>query len=127
MVNSFFEQVYRVVRRIPPGQVATYGQIARILGAPRAARTVGWALHDLPSGGDVPWQRVVNSRGAISLETRGMGGAIQRALLEDEGVRFDPEGRIDLAVYGWPGPDLAEEQALRSPAGSLHHEEGDEA
>jgi len=117
VVNSFFEQVYRVVRRIPPGQVATYGQIARILGAPRAARTVGWALHDLPTGSDVPWQRVVNARGSISLERRGMGGAIQRALLEEEGVPFDPEGRIDLAVYGWPGPDLAEEQALRSPTG----------
>ncbi|HSJ54475.1 MAG TPA: MGMT family protein [Anaerolineae bacterium] len=117
MVNSFFEQVYRVVRRIPPGQVATYGQIARILGAPRAARTVGWALHDVPEGSDVPWQRVVNARGAISLERRGMGGAIQRALLEEEGVRFDLEGHIDLAVYGWAGPDLAEEQELRSPTG----------
>jgi methylated-DNA-protein-cysteine methyltransferase-like protein len=115
MVDSFFEQVYRVVRRIPPGQVATYGQIARILGAPRAARTVGWALHDLPAGSDVPWQRVVNGRGFISLEARGMGGAIQRALLEEEGVRFDLDGRIDLAAHGWSGPDLAEEQALRSP------------
>lgn len=123
MANSFFEQVYRVVRRIPPGQVATYGQIARILGAPRAARTVGWALHDVPSGSDVPWQRVVNSRGAISLESRGMGGAVQRALLEEEGVRFDPDGRIDLAAYGWPGPDLAEEQALRSPPGAEGGEE----
>lgn len=117
MVNSFFEQVRRVVRLIPAGQVATYGQIARILGAPRAARTVGWALHDLPQGSDVPWQRVVNARGSISLESRGMGGAIQRALLEEEGVRFNPEGRIDLAVYGWQGPDLAEQQALRSPVG----------
>ena len=116
MVNSFFEQVYRVVRRIPAGQVATYGQIARILGAPRAARTVGWALHDVPEGSEVPWQRVVNARGTISLEARGMGGAVQRALLEEEGVRFEPEGRIDLGVYGWPGPDLAEEQELRSPA-----------
>lgn len=118
MANSFFEQVYRVVRRIPPGQVATYGQIARILGAPRAARSVGWALHDLPSGSDVPWQRVVNARGCISLESRGMGGAMQRSLLEEEGVRFGAEGHIDLAVYGWPGPDLAEEQALRSPMGA---------
>jgi len=116
-VYSFFHQVYRVVRLIPPGQVATYGQIARILGAPRAARTVGWALHDLPADSDVPWQRVVNSRGAISLERRGMGGDLQRALLEEEGVQFGPDGRIDLAVHGWPGPDLAEIQALRSPPG----------
>jgi methylated-DNA-protein-cysteine methyltransferase related protein len=127
MANTFFEQVYRAVRRIPAGQVATYGQIARILGAPRAARTVGWALHDLPEGSDVPWQRVVNARGSISLESRGMGRAIQRALLEEEGVHFDPEGRIDLAVYGWEGPDLAEEQALRSPMGGAAAAEHGEA
>ncbi len=116
MVSSFFEQVYRVVRSIPHGKVATYGQVARILGAPRAARTVGWALHDLPEGSDVPWQRVVNARGTISLDERGLGGAIQRALLEEEGVVLDEQGQIDLAVYGWAGLDLAEQQALLGPA-----------
>ena len=112
MVDSFFEQVYKVVRRIPPGKVATYGQIARTLGAPRAARTVGWALHDLPDGSDVPWQRVVNARGTISLDERGLGGAMQHALLEEEGVVLDEQGRIDLGVYGWSGLDLAERQSL---------------
>lgn len=111
MTDSFFERVYRVVRRIPAGQVASYGQVARILGAPRAARTVGWALSSLPEGHDVPWHRVVNSRGTVSLDARGPGGAIQRALLEEEGVVFQ-EGRIDLKVYGWAGPDLAEQRAL---------------
>jgi methylated-DNA-protein-cysteine methyltransferase related protein len=115
MADSFFEMVYRVVRRIPAGQVATYGQIARILGAPRAARTVGWALHSLPEGHDVPWHRVVNSRGTVSLDARGPGGAVQRALLEEEGVVFC-EGRIDLKVYAWAGPDLAEQRALLGEA-----------
>jgi methylated-DNA-protein-cysteine methyltransferase-like protein len=107
VTRSFFEQVYQVVRRIPRGQVATYGQIARLLGKPRAARTVGWALHSLPEGSGVPWQRVVNARGSISLDARGPGGAIQRLLLEAEGVVFDEEGRLDLGVYGWCGLDLA--------------------
>ena len=112
MANLFFEQVYQVVRRIPPGKVATYGQIARLLGQPRAARTVGWALHSIPEGSHVPWQRVLNAQGTISLEARGPGGAIQKALLEEEGVTFDEGGRIDLKVYGWAGLDLAERDQL---------------
>lgn len=112
MADSFFELVYRVVRSIPPGRVATYGQIARILGMPHAARTVGWALRDLPQGYDVPWQRVINARGTISLGAGGGGAEIQRALLEEEGVVFDEQGRVDLTTYGWAGPDLAERQAL---------------
>ena len=110
--NRFFEQVYRVVRRIPPGRVATYGQVARILGKPRAARTVGWALHSIPSGSDVPWQRVINARGIITLDAHGPGGAIQRALLEAEGIVFDEQGRIDLETSGWEGLDLAERDQL---------------
>jgi methylated-DNA-protein-cysteine methyltransferase-like protein len=103
---SFFEQVQQVIHYIPPGKVATYGQIARILGMPHAARTVGWALRAVPEGSDVPWQRVVNARGSLSLDAH--GAAIQRALLEKEGIAFDEQGRIDLKVYGWAGPDLAE-------------------
>ena len=115
MADSFFEQVYQVVRCIPPGQVATYGQIARILGKPRGARTVGWALHSLPEGCDVPWQRVINARGIITLDQRGPGGAIQRSLLEAEGVEFDEGGRVDLEVWGWGGLDLAERHQLLGP------------
>jgi methylated-DNA-protein-cysteine methyltransferase-like protein len=105
-MQSFFEQVQQVMQCIPPGKVATYGQIARILGMPHAARTVGWALRAMPEGSEVPWQRVVNGRGTSSLDAH--GAAIQRALLEEEGVVFDEQGRIDLKVYGWAGPDLAE-------------------
>jgi methylated-DNA-protein-cysteine methyltransferase-like protein len=115
MTDSFFEQVYQIVCCIPPGKVATYGQIARLAGIPRAARTVGWALHSLPEDRDVPWQRVVNAQGTISLDARGPGGAIQRVLLEEEGIAFDEHGRIDLKVFGWPGLDLAELDQLQNP------------
>jgi methylated-DNA-protein-cysteine methyltransferase-like protein len=110
--NSFFAQVYEVVRRIPSGEVATYGQIARLLGKPRAARTVGWALHSIPEGNDVPWQRVINAKGTISLDARGPGGAIQRVLLEAEGIVFDEQGRVDLQAHGWAGLDLAERDEI---------------
>ena len=79
MTNSFFEQVYQVVHCIPPGKVATYGQIARILGKPRGARTVGWALHSTPEGSDVPWQRVINSQGKISLRRDSEGNLLRLA------------------------------------------------
>ncbi|MFC2036755.1 MGMT family protein [Chloroflexota bacterium] len=110
MTSSFFEQVYQVVRQIPPGRVATYGQIARLLAMPHAARTVGWALHSLPDGSDVPWQRVINARGTISLGAR--GAPIQRTLLEEEGIIFDERDRVDLDIYGWAGLDLAERHQL---------------
>lgn len=113
--NRFFEQVHQVVRRIPPGKVATYGQVARILGKPRGARTVGWALHSIPECSDVPWQRVINARGIITLDAHGPGGAIQRALLEAEGIVFDEEGRIDLDHHGWAGLNLAERDQLLRP------------
>jgi len=103
MKISSFEQIYRVAQRIPRGKVATYGQIARLLGQPRAARTVGWALHSLPEEKDVPWQRVINSRGMVSLGPDRHGASVQRALLEGEGVVFDEQGRVDLEAYGWNG------------------------
>ncbi len=106
-----FEQIYRLVRCIPAGKVATYGQIARMLGQPEAARTVGWAMSAVPDGSDVPWQRVINSRGTISLPPGSPGAALQRALLEDEGVVFDAKGRVNLKVYGWAGLDPVQIQA----------------
>ncbi len=99
MTNGFFQDVYRVVSMIPPGQVATYGQIAAYLGNPHAARTVGWALRALPDGLDVPWHRVINAQGRISTATD-----LQQIMLEEEGVIFDEEGRIDLKKYCWEGP-----------------------
>jgi methylated-DNA-protein-cysteine methyltransferase-like protein len=112
MSASFFDQVSLVVCSIPPGRVATYGQIAKLLGNPRAARTVGWALRGMPDGSDVPWQRVINSRGTVSFRPGSPGAAIQRALLEAEGVAFDDQGRVDLTLFGWDGLDPAELRQL---------------
>jgi methylated-DNA-protein-cysteine methyltransferase-like protein len=96
--SAFFARVYVIVRRIPPGRVTTYGAIARALGAPRAARTVGWALSACPD--DIPWHRVVNAQGKISWRPSG-GYALQRTLLRREGVRFNRAGRIDFEQFGW--------------------------
>jgi methylated-DNA-protein-cysteine methyltransferase-like protein len=101
MRESFFREVYRVASGIPCGRVATYGQIAAYLGNPRAARTVGWALHSMPGDLDVPWQRVINSQGRISGAPLGQRAQEQRALLEEEGVVFDEQGRVDLDIFGW--------------------------
>jgi methylated-DNA-protein-cysteine methyltransferase-like protein len=92
-------RIHKVVSRIPKGRVATYGQIARLAGLGAQARLVGYAMHALPAGTRVPWQRVVNARGEISLP--GSGAERQRERLEREGVRFDARGRIDLDRYLW--------------------------
>lgn len=105
---SVFEQIYRVVRCIPPGRVATYGQVARMAGMPRGARTVGWAMHSLPEGTDVPWHRVIHARGTVHGPPGSHGALLQRLLLEEEGIVFDEQGRIDLELYGWCGLDWTE-------------------
>jgi len=97
----FYERVYALVRQIPSGNVVTYGQVAALLGSPRAARAVGYALRFLPAGTDVPWHRVINHRGQISLRTPIESPLLQRVLLEEEGVMFDVEGRVDLSIYRW--------------------------
>jgi methylated-DNA-protein-cysteine methyltransferase-like protein len=99
-VPSSYDRIYSVVRRIPRGRVATYGQIAELAGLAGHARQVGYALHALPGASAVPWQRVVNVTGAISLRPMS-GGISQRLLLEKEGVRFDARGRIPLARFRW--------------------------
>lgn len=101
---NFYASVYRLVAQIPQGRVTTYGQIARWLGHPSAARAVGYALHALPTGSDFPWQRVINAAGRISSRGDRHYEAIQRTLLEAEGVRFDTYGHVDLQVFGWLGP-----------------------
>ena len=100
-----FERVYAVVRRIPRGRVATYGQIAALAGLPGHARFVGYALAALPAGSRVAWQRVVNAQGRVSPRRDGSGvEALQAAMLRGEGVRFGPEGAIALAAFLWrPG------------------------
>ena len=104
------QRIHDVVARIPRGRVATYGQIARIARLPGQARLVGYALHALPAGSRLPWQRVVNARGEISVG--GESGTRQRQLLEAEGIRFDERGRIELAAFQWR-PDAAGSKAGR--------------
>lgn len=95
------QQVYDCVSRIPVGRVATYGQIASLCGHPRHARQVGYALAALPFNTAVPWHRVVNANGGISLRRQPGAGAYQRTLLEDEGIVFTLDCRIDLLRYQW--------------------------
>ena len=92
-----------MVRRIPRGQVATYGQVSTILGR-CTPRMVGYAMAALPEGSDVPWHRVVNRLGRISLPQDGHGYQRQKMLLEIEGVTFDSQDRINLKQFRWPGP-----------------------
>jgi methylated-DNA-protein-cysteine methyltransferase-like protein len=94
---GFFAGVYEMVALIPSGKVATYGQIAMMLGNPRAARTVGWAMSAAPEG--LPWHRVVNAKGKLSPEAA--TGGVQREMLEREGVPFRKDGTIDLKSCLW--------------------------
>src|SRR5574338_365732 len=89
MTASAYDRIYAVVRRIPPGRVATYGQVAELAGIPGRARQVGYALHALPDSSAVPWQRVLNARGRVSLPPGSRSALEQRLLLEREGVHFD--------------------------------------
>jgi len=100
--SASYERIWAVVRRIPAGRVATYGQVARIAGLGGAARLVGYALHALPEKGrEVPWQRVINAQGRISQRRFEGAEHVQRRLLEREGVRFDARARVDLVRFGW--------------------------
>jgi methylated-DNA-protein-cysteine methyltransferase-like protein len=100
-----YERIYAVTRQIPPGKVSTYGQIAAIVGRGCTPRQVGYAMAALKAGDrSVPWQRVINSRGQISLRP-GQGGATQRQHLEAEGVEFDTQGCTNFDCFGWDGPD----------------------
>ncbi|MBN1948857.1 MAG: MGMT family protein [Candidatus Cloacimonetes bacterium] len=101
MLNKTYEKTYAAVRHIPRGKVATYGLIAAVAGFPGQSRMVGYALNSLPEGYQVPWHRVINSQGKISLGTAGGWGEYQRSLLEAEGVIFNDIGKIDLSIYLW--------------------------
>lgn len=96
-----FELIYAVVRRIPKGKVASYGQVAALAGNPRWARAVGYALHRNPQPGVIPCHRVVMADGRMAPGFAFGGPDVQRALLEGEGVRFSADGRVDMAVYQW--------------------------
>ena len=98
---SRYQLIYAVVRRIPRGRVATYGQIAEIAGLEGHARQVGYALHSLPSDAGVPWHRVVNSFGEVSRRSDSDSDELQIELLRAEGVVFDTAGRIELRRFRW--------------------------
>lgn len=113
-------RIHAVVRRIPPGRVLTYGDVAALAGLPGQARLVGYALHALPAHTTVPWHRVINHRGALSTGRAVPGGElVQRRLLEAEGVEFDAAGRTSLARYRWVPPPGEPTAAPGTPAGRL--------
>ena len=97
------QTIYEVVKTIPVGVVATYGQVAAIVGC--GPRLVGYALASLPTGMDVPWQRVINSQGKISARSDGAADPRQRQALIREGIVFSLKGTVDLKRFGWDGPD----------------------
>ena len=100
--DSVHQRIHDVVRQIPRGKVATYGQIARIVDR-CTARMVGYAMAALRGRNDVPWQRVINGKGEISPRSRGDGALRQRKLLEKEGIHFDSRGRVNLRKVRWAG------------------------
>lgn len=110
--EGFHARVYAVVRRVPPGAVTTYGDVAAALGSPRVARHVGWALAAVRED-DVPWHRVVNAQGTISARGDTVRAALQQARLEAEGIAFDARGRLDLKRHRFRhpvAPDPADER-----------------
>jgi methylated-DNA-protein-cysteine methyltransferase-like protein len=101
MISQTYQRIYEVVKSIPAGKVATYGQIAALAGLPGAARQVGYAMHAITEEMDLPWHRVLNAKGESSLAR---GAELQRSMLEAEGVVFSLDGRVDLKRYQWqPG------------------------
>ena len=108
MPNSY-ERIYAVVRQIPPGKVATYGQVAELAGLIGKPRVVGYALFKVAPDDDIPWQRVINAKGEISTSAfRDGSDDLQRVLLEDEGIEFQ-DRKINLSKYRWqPPPDMVE-------------------
>jgi methylated-DNA-protein-cysteine methyltransferase-like protein len=114
-IEAYRRQVYRLVEQVPPGQVSTYGQIAEMIPVPEGmdphayarirAQWVGRAMRHAPTG--VPWQRIINSQGRISLPAGSRSAQIQRRRLEAEGIVFDRNGRVDLGRFGWKGPSAA--------------------
>lgn len=103
MASSTYERIWEAVRRIPRGRVSTYGWVAEMAGVPGAARQVGYAMHALPPHTTVPWHRVINAQGRVSVRSGGGPRLEQRFLLEAEGVAFDAGGRVSLEKFGWRG------------------------
>ena len=109
-----YSRIYAVVRRIPRGRVATYGQVAQLAGLSGHARQVGYALHSMATDRPVPWHRVVNAQGAISPRSELGSDLIQRQLLEREGVVFNDTDRLKLSRYRWNGAPPARSRSVQS-------------
>jgi methylated-DNA-protein-cysteine methyltransferase-like protein len=103
MAQNTYDKIYEIVKKIPKGKVATYGQIAMMVGNPRLSRIVGFALHVNPDPDNIPCHRVVNRKGEVSKAFAFGGANRQVELLEREGVGFLPDGRVDLKKYLWLG------------------------
>jgi len=99
--KKIYERFYEIIQKIPEGKVATYGQIAALAGYPGYARQVGYALNGCPQEWDLPWHRVVNAKGMVSIPSSSPYENIQRVLLEAEGIAFTSKGRIPLSTYQW--------------------------
>ena len=102
--NNFYQRVISLIKQIPYGRVMTYGTIATLAGSPRAARIVGGILHSSTEKEDLPWQRVINRDGFISIKSGLLDSKrLQKQLLEDEGIEVSSEFMVDLNTYGWWG------------------------
>ncbi len=101
MTSPIYRRIYAVVQRIPAGKVATYGQIARLADLGGHARQVGYAMHALPANSHVPWHRVVNAKGEISIRSEPLATEVQKQLLEAEGIIFEKHSKINLQRYRW--------------------------
>lgn len=106
-MSEFRERIYDIVRVVPAGRVTTYGDVAAVAGAPRAARQVGYALSALPPDTDVPWQRVINAGGRVSGRGQFLRADAQEQRLEQEGIAFDPSGRCALELLRYDFPEFA--------------------
>ena len=97
--SDLYKKIYKIVKNIPKGKVSTYGQIGKMIGC--SPRVIGYAMHSVSSEDEVPWQRVINSKGMISFPEGTQGYDEQRAILEAEGIVFNENGKIDLKKFGW--------------------------
>jgi len=107
-VEPFTQRAVHVIKAVPPGRVVTYGQVAAMAGDPRGARQVVRILATLSDAENLPWHRVINAKGGISLP--GKGGQEQRARLAAEGVTLRADGTVELARFQWRGPDTGEQR-----------------
>jgi methylated-DNA-protein-cysteine methyltransferase-like protein len=114
--TSLWPRIYAVVARVPHGRVVTYGQVAALAGLPRQARLVGYAMHGLPDGSTLPWHRVINAQGKVSMRSfSGPSEGLQRHLLEEEGVTFDDKERLSLKKFRWK-PRASSVKSVRAAA-----------